>query len=238
MTEREDIDELAAEYVLGTLPAAERSAIAERRLTDAKLDQALSNWEQRLAPLLEAVPPVAPPEKMFEKIQSRIASSLSVISLQQHRRALAKQTRTWRIAAGGMTALAASLAGFILWTGAATHSSQPTYVAVLQEESQKPAFLMTVNMKTHMCSIKTVTPRPDPDKNYELWMVHEDLKQPMSLGVIAKSDIEEMPMVSYVDPDLNMNATFAVSLEPAGGSPTGAPTGPVMYAGRLVQSTQ
>jgi anti-sigma-K factor RskA len=47
--------------------------------------------------------------------------------------------------------------------------------------------------------------------------------------------MEVMPMGQGVDHDLFMNATFAVSLEPQGGSPTGTPTGPVLFSGKLVQ---
>lgn len=236
MNERDDIEELAGEYVIGTLPANERAAISLRRQSDAALDAAIVRWEQRMAPLLEQVTPVEPPSGLFDKIQSKISDPVEVISIGQHRETVAQVTRPWRIATGAMTALAASLAGFILWTGPVGKPMSPKYVAVLQEESHTPAFLMTVDMKTHMCAIKTVVSPPKSGKNYELWMVHDTFDQPKSLGLIAKNDMEVMPMASDIDPDLYMNATFAVSLEPAGGSPTGKPTGPVMYAGRLVQS--
>lgn len=237
MNERDDIEELAAEYVIGTLPNDERADVAVRRVHDSTLDAAIMRWEQHLAPLLESVAPVAPPEGLLEKIQSCVSTSTSVISLEQHRKTLAAKTRPWRMATGAMSALAASLAGFLIWSGPGKPDMNPKYVAVIQEQSQSPAFLMTVDMKSHMCAIKSVISPPHPDKSFQLWMVHESWKEPKSLGLIAKNDMEMMPMDSDIDPDLYMNATFAVSLEPAGGSPTGLPTGPVMYAGRLVQST-
>lgn len=237
MTERDDIEELAAEYVIGTLPTGERESVNTRRLHDHALDMAISRWEQKLSPLLESVIPVPPPEGLFGKIQSEVSGSLAVISIAEHRAKLAARMRPWRLATGAMTALAASLAGFLIWSGPVAPDMNPKYVAVIQEKSHSPAFLMTVDMKSHMCAIKTVISPPNPDKSYELWMVHESWKQPRSLGLVAKNDMEMMPMAPDIDPDLYMNATFAVSLEPAGGSPTGIPTGPVMYAGRLVQST-
>ncbi len=237
MTERDNIEELAAEYVIGTLPNSERAGVNERRLRDSALDAEIMRWEQRLAPLLENVTPVSPPDGLLDKIQSQVSQTTSVISLDQHRKTLAARTRPWRMATGAMTALAASLAGFLIWTGPIKPDMSPKYVAVIQEQSQSPAFLMTVDMNSHMCAIKSVISPPKPDKDYELWMVHESWKQPKSLGLIAKNDMELMPMSRDIEPDLYMNATFAVSLEPAGGSPTGVPTGPVMYAGRLVQST-
>lgn len=137
-----------------------------------------------------------------------------------------------------MSAVAASLVGLLVVGGPQTEKKmKASYVAVLQEKTQTPAFLMTVDMKSHMCAIKSVISPPEPGKSYELWMVHESWDQPKSLGLIAQNDMEMMPMSPDIEPDLYMNATFAVSLEPAGGSPTGLPTGPVQYAGRLVQAT-
>ena len=178
-----------------------------------------------------SLPPVC-----LRKFKPSFPNLQTSLLLDNTRQAVAQKTRAWRMATGAMTAIAASLAGFILWTGPVSKPMSPKYVAVLQEDSHTPAFLMTVDMKTHMCAIKSVVSPPKPDKNYQLWMVHDTLEQPRSLGLIAKNDMEVMPMASDIDPDLYMNATFAVSLEPAGGSPTGKPTGPVMYAGRLVQS--
>ena len=237
MTERDNIEELAAEYVVGTLPSDERARVSTQRLNDRELDAAILRWEQHLAPLLENVAPVSPPGDLLARIQSEVSQTARVVSLEQHRRTVAAKTRPWRIATGAMSALAASLAGFLVWTAPTQTSMNPKYVAVIQEQSQSPAFLMTIDMKSHMCAIKSVISPPQPDKSYQLWMVHESWTQPKSLGLIAKNDMEVMPMSRDIEPDLYMNATFAVSLEPAGGSPTGIPTGPVMYAGRLMQST-
>lgn len=245
MTERDDIDgidALAAEFVLGTLPDAERRAVNVRRRDDQQLDAAIQRWEQRLSPMLDAVPPVAPPKTLFNQITSQIADrtharrDASVIPLDQHLKTVSSKTRSWKFATAASSAIAASLAGFIIVSGPASKPMSPKYVAVLQEESTSPAFLMSIDMKSHMCAIKTVISPPSSDKSYELWMVHKSWSKPRSLGLVAQNDMEMMPMSPDIEPDLYMDATFAVSLEPAGGSPTGQPTGPVMYAGRLMQS--
>lgn len=236
MTERENIDELAAEYALGSLSLQERGEVERRRAHEPELDRAIQVWENKLAPFLEAVEPVIPPAALFDRIRARISDQSSVISLSAHREKLAASTRPWRLATIGMTAVAASLAGLLFVTPLAKPPMTPKYVAVLQADAQAPAFLMSIDMKSHMCAIKSVVKPPSPDKSYQLWMVHDAFDQPKSLGLIAKNDMEMMPMAPDIDPDLYMNATFAVSLEPAGGSPTGTPTGPVRYAGRLVQS--
>jgi len=73
MTEEEDIDGLAAEYVLGSLDAAERAEVAERRLLEPSLMAAIGAWERRLAPLVEQTPEVAPPAGVLQRTLARIA---------------------------------------------------------------------------------------------------------------------------------------------------------------------
>jgi anti-sigma-K factor RskA len=73
MTEEENIDGLAAEFVLGSLDAAERAEVEARRALEGSLKAAIEAWERRLAPLLEAAPEVAPPPDIFDRILVRIA---------------------------------------------------------------------------------------------------------------------------------------------------------------------
>ena len=80
MTELDDIDALAAEYVLGTLDAAERTAVAARRGRERALDTAIGGWEQRLAPLTAAVAPRAPPPELKSAVLARIAANGSQAS--------------------------------------------------------------------------------------------------------------------------------------------------------------
>ena len=55
MSESEDIDLLAAEYALGTLPAAERASVALRARMEPTLAAAIETWERRLSPLSETI---------------------------------------------------------------------------------------------------------------------------------------------------------------------------------------
>ncbi|HSR79651.1 MAG TPA: hypothetical protein VLL28_02630 [Hyphomicrobiaceae bacterium] len=73
MTEEENIDGLAAEFVLGSLDAAERAEVEARRALEGSLKAAIEAWERRLAPLLEVAPEVAPPPDLFDRILVRIA---------------------------------------------------------------------------------------------------------------------------------------------------------------------
>lgn len=237
MIELDDIEGQAAEYVLGTLSREERLEVEQRWASDARLDKAIRDWEKKLGPMVETVAPVAPPPALYNKIRAQIGLSAHVVSLKAREQALAKRASRWRNATVGMTALAASLAGFLVYREAAAPLMPTQYVAVLQTGADKPAFLLTVDTKTNMCVITAVQAPSKPDKSYEVWMVSDKMPKPKSLGVMAEGDMHMMPVGENDDHDMFMNATYAVSLEPEGGSPTGVPTGPVLFTGKLVQAT-
>jgi len=237
MTDPNDIDLLAAEYVLGTLDRNERANVAFRRVRDPELDAAIEAWAARLAPLNAQIPPIVPSPLLKEKIASRIrafetpaVSPATVIDLQ------ARLAR-WRSAALGVTALAACLAGFIVVReGFRPPVSATSYVAVLQKDAQSPAFLMTVDLNARTFTVRPVAAQRQAGKSYELWLINTRLGAPKSLGVVADQGYSvSAKLASYNSSDI-ADATYAVTLEAEGGSPDGTPTGPVVYAGKLVQA--
>lgn len=237
MTELDDIDGLAAEYVLGTLNHEERLGVESRLPTDQALKAAVDAWQRRLTPLADTVAPITPPPNLYNKIRAQIGLSAHVISLKAREHQLTRRGNRWRNAAAAMTAMAASLAGLIGIREQHFRDMPTQFVAVLQAGEDKPAFLMTVDTRSHNCVITAVTAPKKADKSYEVWMVHDKLPAPKSLGVMSEGDMNVMPMADGPDTDMFMNASFAVSLEPEGGSPTGGPTGPVLFTGKLMKAT-
>jgi anti-sigma-K factor RskA len=110
------------------------------------------------------------------------------------------------------------------------------YVALLQKDAGSPAFILTVDAATRNFTVRKVGAQPEPGKSYELWIVSDKLQRPRSLGVIGGNDFTARPVLSSYDADLVSKATYAVSLEPEGGSQTGAPTGPIVYTGKLIET--
>jgi anti-sigma-K factor RskA len=110
------------------------------------------------------------------------------------------------------------------------------YVALLQKDSASPAFILTVDGATRNFTVRRVGATPEPGKSYELWLVSDRLQRPRSLGVIGGNDFTVRPVLSGYDPDTVNKATFAVTLEPEGGSPTGVATGPIVYTGKLIEA--
>lgn len=110
------------------------------------------------------------------------------------------------------------------------------YVAVFQKDEQSPAFLLTVDTERRIVTVRHVAAERLPDKTYELWIATQPGAAPRSLGLIANDDFTVRATLAAYDPAVINNATFGISLEPLGGSPTGTPTGPVIHA-RLLQVT-
>jgi anti-sigma-K factor RskA len=110
------------------------------------------------------------------------------------------------------------------------------YVAVLQKDGESPAFILTVDGATRNFTVRKVGAQPEPGRSYELWIVSDKLQRPRSLGVIGGNDFTARPVLSAYAPEVVNQATYAVTVEPEGGSPTGVATGPIVFTGKLIES--
>jgi anti-sigma-K factor RskA len=117
---------------------------------------------------------------------------------------------------------------------ALTPSAQ--YVALLQGQGGGPAFIMTIDGATRNFTVRKVGATPEPGKSFELWLISDKLPQPRSLGVIGADDFTARPVLSSYAPDVIDGATYAVTVEPAGGSPNGQPTSAPIFTGKLIET--
>ena len=116
-------------------------------------------------------------------------------------------------------------------------SARPAqFVAVFQKDEQSPAFVMTVDTDKRTVTVRQVSAERLADKTYQLWIATQPGVTPRSLGVLGTEDYTVQATLASYDPAVINNATYGISLEPLGGSPTGQPTGPVIHA-RLLQVT-
>jgi anti-sigma-K factor RskA len=171
---------------------------------------------------------------------------------------LAKRVRRWRGLTIGFGAIAALLAayiavsqvapdlipqqlrtagaGMVARTEGAGRSQQDWLVAVLQQQPTAPAFLLTVDTQHRTLVVRRVSATPETGRSYELWLISSRFPAPRSLGVVGNDEFTQRTLPGNVDLDTLRAATYAVSLEPTGGSPSGAPTGPVLFTGKAVES--
>ncbi|MEQ1651213.1 MAG: anti-sigma factor [Hyphomicrobium sp.] len=237
MNEHDDIDGLAAEYVLGTLDASERASVAARRPREAALNRAIVDWERRLAPLNTAIRDVAPPAGTFAKIEQRLSKTGPKLGSSATVTDLTRRLKIWRTTALAASALAASL---ILTLGALQYMPKPktkNLVAVLQKDATSPAFLVSVNVDDRVMTVRPIAAKHEAGKSFELWIIHDSLGQPKSLGVIDEAQPTKGATLASYKTDVIEGSTYAVTLEPEGGSPSGAPTGPVVFAGKMIEAT-
>ncbi|MDI4233498.1 anti-sigma factor [Bradyrhizobium sp. Arg237L] len=110
------------------------------------------------------------------------------------------------------------------------------FVAVLQQDGNSPAFILTVDAATRNFTVRRVGATPEPGKSFELWLISDKLPQPRSLGVIGADDFTERPVLSSYDAATVGDATYAITVEQEGGSPTGTPTSAPIFSGRLIES--
>jgi anti-sigma-K factor RskA len=218
-TDPAERDALAAEYVLGTLDARAAAEVARAVETDAALRAAVAAWEARLAPLTALAPPEAPPPGLWD----RIAASLD------GPRPANPPARPvfWRFWALGASALAAGLAALLLVRPA----PEPRLMTVLLTQRDQPAWL--VEADGGALRLASLNPQPVPsDRVMQLWALPQGASAPTSLGLIPAEQGRLTVTPSSIRPEPGM--LIEITLEPPGGSPTGRPTGPILFIGRLV----
>jgi anti-sigma-K factor RskA len=120
---------------------------------------------------------------------------------------------------------------------AAATAPSAQYVAVLQKDGGSPAFILTVDGATKNFTVRKVgATAAEPGKSFELWLISDKLPQPRSLGVIGSGDFTARPVLASYDASIVNAATYAVTVEQAGGSPDGKPTSAPIFKGQLIQT--
>ena len=222
----DDRDLLAGTYALGVLDRAEAAEVEAAMATDPALRVAVAAWEARLAPLAAAVPPVAPPPELW----SRIVASAGLGAMAPRETLL---RRTWRSTSFWRATTAAALAIAAVFAGVAfLHEPSPAerLVATLGPPGAPAAMFMAEVQADGRVLIRPLEPVSpvQAGKDLELWALPAGATHPVSLGVLP-------PIGRNLPPRqlLAANTQLMISLEPQGGSTTGAPSGPVLWGSRL-----
>src|ERR1700749_1568539 len=216
----------AGEYVLGTLDAAERVAFEARMTRDAELRAEVAAWQQRLAPLDAETADVEPPAQIFDRIVARIDAPAQGKVIQLHQR-----LRIWRRRAAALASVAAPLLLFVLTRPPAPVPQKGLYVAVLQGGDQTTGFIAAVDTRSRIIAVRSIAARAQTAHSYELWALGAGRKSPEPIGLVETAT--KLSANALGDKPLQ-DTVFAISLEPVGGSPTGSPTGPVLFTGKLL----
>jgi anti-sigma-K factor RskA len=225
----ERLDRLAAEFALGTSPPRVRRRLTAIARRDHTVAAALAAWERRIAVLADAVPGITPPPRVWPRIVARLG--LEPDSATAARAHWWQRLGFWRAFATASVVVAVVL-GVAEWQRAAEPLSAPL-VVVLAGADAKPGLIATATRGARFLTLKSIgNAAPAAGRVFELWALPQ-AGAPQSLGVIPPGAIVRVPLKAPVEESLTNIPALAVSLEPPGGSPTGQPTGPVLYSGSI-----
>ena len=221
-------ERLAAEYALGTLRGRARARLKRWMRDDAELAREVAKWEARLAPLAQAVAPVAPPARVWNALQNRLE-----VNPKGARR---MSFSVWKALGWMASGAAAALIAVTLLLPSLRDTTPAAYVAVLSDAKTNRAVLVaTAGQADNVLRVNTLDPSIQVSgRSLELWALPRDGK-PKSLGVIGSAERAALRLDAPADKSLGNVPALAISLEPQGGSPTGQPTGPVLYSGPCVK---
>ncbi|WGM38525.1 anti-sigma factor [Caulobacter sp. NIBR1757] len=223
----------AAEYALGVLEGdawAEAQALAR---SDAAFADAVETWELRLAVLADFVPEIRPPERVWEAIRLRLGPTAANDNSKWW-----NSIDVWRGLTAASVAVGAIAIGILVSPNPDPVVKPPPVVvatapwtAVVAAPDGGPK-LAAITVDTDLKRI-VVTPlalTAEQARSLELWVVPGDGSAPRSLGLVKADGATVLAAALPVEA---RGAALAISREPAGGSPTGAPTGPILGVGAL-----
>lgn len=241
---------LALEYVLGLLGPDDHAVAESRRRDERAFAREISAWEERLVAFYAAQPTVLAPAQVREQLMTRLFPP-SATEIARWRRSLALWRGFALLASVAVIALSVALLGRIepqpapvSMVEAPTPAPMPPIAGAAVEPGFKPTYCAWFKTEDRIewvvwadpasGKMRAIVPGQqlayDADQNaMELWMLPADGSAPRSLGILPATGKTELAMPANL---IAQAKGLAVSQEPPGGSPTGLPTGPVLYQAR------
>ena len=227
---------LAGEYVLGTLDARQSAAVETALMEDPVLAALVVAWTNRLGPLTRLAPPEAPPPGLWERIEARLPDSAPAGATAPSRQSWLWPAGFWRSWAIGASLAAAVFAGIAF----VPRGEKPAFITVLVSDRAAPAWIASADRGGGI-TLAAVRPAfgdalaPAPDgRVMQLWGLRPGDTGPTSLALLPRTPGRVTIAAPALRPVPNM--LIEISLEPEGGSPTGRPTGPILFYGRLIEA--
>jgi anti-sigma-K factor RskA len=230
-------DALALDWALGALGSAECAAAEARRQADPAFARLCDQWAAELLPLADEVEGVAPSPGLWERIEAGISPPAPAPAALPQRTAWWNSLGLWRGASAALAALALAL---LLTRPPAAPVPAPAppqaqlLAATLSAEGGAPLATAALDAGRSAVLVSPVGGGDLQGRVPELWLIPAD-GRPRSLGVISLGGVQQVKLPPTLLKLVADGAVLAVSLEPAGGSPTGLPTGPVVATGKLLR---
>ncbi|MEB8385937.1 anti-sigma factor [Rhodobacteraceae bacterium KMM 6894] len=207
----------AGEYALGLLEPAEAAAFEARLVQDPDLRALLATWADDFAAFTDDIPQVAPPAHLKAALETALFPSSS------------RNSARFGWIMGGL--LAASLAVVLLLNAGAFAPRGPGMTAMIAAENGAMLVAAAYDATDGTLTLERTAGAAAPGRALELWLIAQD-NAPVSLGVLTDDTRTTVTVPAALRAQMS-GSTLAISDEPSGGSPTGAPTGAVLAAGAV-----
>lgn len=221
---------LVAEYVLGLLSPSEHDRVHRLIENDQALRAERDFWVSRFSALNEGYEDVPAPARLWAGIEARAFGDTKAPA----KSGFWESLLVWRGIAAGALAIAVAAIGFNLLQPRPDVSSLTTQlVAALEEEGSNVKFVALYD-GTGQVRLTALSGDAVPEKDFELWAIQGG-NNPVSMGVIPANQRSTVSIAPEVMAGWGAGSVLAITLEPKGGSPSGAPTGPIVAKGAVQQ---
>lgn len=237
----DDIHMLAGEYVLGLMGEAERAAFEQRLATDPLARAALATSRERFLEIDTSAAPVSPSPQLWARIEGGLATASAtaqsnVIDLTSRRRegtamdsasprSLPTRRSFWQgfAAASVLAMFGGGIAGYQL------SLRKPRLVVVLLDAQAQPVSIVETYEGQRIRVVPLGTIDVPQGKTLQVWTLPDKQTGPVSMGLLETSTARVLEGPSLPPPQPNQ--LYEITIEQAGGSPTGKPTGPIVGKG-------
>ncbi|MFD1329300.1 anti-sigma factor [Mycoplana ramosa] len=221
---------IAGEYVLGVLSAEDRRKVEDRLRNDRVFAAMVNRWEENLSAINQELETVTPPARVYAAVEHELFASPARQAGMSVSGTIWSSLVFWRTAA--LASLAAVATFVIAWSEILTPSPTKRPVAELSGKDSPIALVAHYDEASGTLSLAPTATAQDGAKSLELWLVQEG-RSPVSLGILPQSGEGSLSVPSAMRSRLTRDVQLAVSVEPSGGSPTGAATGPAIASGKI-----
>jgi anti-sigma-K factor RskA len=216
-------EQLAADYVLGTMPLLARRRFERLLASDLELRRVVEAWTDRFGPIDRVAAVQEPPARVWRAVERRLGLPPAATAA---RARWFNSLAFWR----GATCAAAAIAAMAIAYVAVRAPPTPTnVVAILSDDQGDPGWIAQSGAGGEVAVVPIRKIAVDAAHAFELWAIAGG--PPHSLGLLPAEPGRKLTVQASLLP---ASGVLAVSIEPAGGSPTGLPTGPVPYKGKLL----
>lgn len=242
------VDHLASNYVMGLLsPLVKKRVDRLRRDIDYRqIDQRISFWEQKLSPLNDHTPNLAPLPQTWKAIETSLNHGQAASQHPRQARGKATNESWWSAFTFGKWSAAFSLIicvviGFVLLKPTdvtnETGLGNLSYLAVLEDDNQSPQVVATTYGQSKQLVLDILSlPQIDSQETFELWVTSKTDNQTRSLGEIPKGQISFDRLLSDAEWRLIVDSAYLViSIEDEGGSAIGEPSDSIISRGLCIR---